>query len=470
MASTLADLMDNSDIFLRVTSYLSLRELHKDRVVAVAFRDACDEDPRWLPVIAPPSLAHEVLDLTNKDHNKQLRRLYFQYWEWLRTWNDAEDERDEDFLLARKSHLDGFFSLAPWVGRSKNVVYTRTSPYYREDPIVSIVSYPTPWLHRMVYEQLCPTEISPSMRGQLRPLNPSDPSRFFQQRVRYEEDVFRTFTSSPIDPYRVPQEQFRRVLLQPVNLRNLDGKKHPKLPDHREETIDGLDHVFKSILQCYFGETGTHVPPVYTHCAKLTRRRYGGFCRNDVQGRVNADGSRVVQVNPGALLGVRTANIWGENTEDAAIVLLIAPHLYPSNDNLAWCFSTPLSRHDHAWVISTYQFYEYNDNSAKALCQLMGSILYTVLYQLEMGSVCENKCCALNNADGVGEAEESAHLIVCPSCLWKLHLGGVIKDVPAFLQNLAAVLQQEPFANYCRRDREMLSSWGYDGPKKKQKR
>ena len=44
--------------------------------------------------------------------------------------------------------------------------------------------------------------------------------------------------------------------------------------------------------------------------------------------------------------------------------------------------------------------------------------------------VCENLDCLMNNADSVGE-QEDASLLLCPTCMRKLHLMGVVADVPA---------------------------------------
>jgi hypothetical protein len=188
------------DILHRILSFLSLEELGREtRLVSTAFRDKSDTDPRWIPVIAPPSLAHEVLDI--QKHGRELRYLYFQFLRF-RKWWEAMDESNPSLLLTRRSHLDGFFSLAPW-GRPSNCT---------ED-----VSYLTPWLHRMVYDQPCPTEsknAAPPPR-----LDPNHTSVFFQQRVRLES--CRLFTSTPIDPKLIGEEFLRRVVLQPVNFRKL---------------------------------------------------------------------------------------------------------------------------------------------------------------------------------------------------------------------------------------------------------
>ena len=148
---------------------------------------------------------------------------------------------------------------------------------------------------------------------------------------------------------------------------------------------------------------------------------------------------------------------------------------WTDRDDLAWCFSAPLGGPNmiypdtNPWALSTYQFEEFSNGMQSMMCQITGNLLYAFLNQLEMRGICENKNCILNNADSVGEAEDCAHLILCPLCLRKMHLGGIIQDVPAFLNRLSGVLQEEPFATFCKTDLEVLLKWGYEWPSKKKK-
>lgn len=63
-----------------VLSFLPLKDLLcQIRPLSHRFRDLCDTDGRWLPVIPPPSLAHEVLDL--EQHGPALRQYFVEFGE-----------------------------------------------------------------------------------------------------------------------------------------------------------------------------------------------------------------------------------------------------------------------------------------------------------------------------------------------------------------------------------------------------
>jgi hypothetical protein len=227
-----------------------------------------------------------------------------------------------------------------------------------------------------------------------------------------------------------------------------------------------LQDACKRLLECFFGSGNVKVNPVREHQTKLDG--IGKFCRYDLQGRVDENGDRVVQVNAQGLAGV--GGVDEDADSDAAIVFLVAPHMYVQRrpeDNLCWCFSSPIHGHGDIyphttpWAISTYQFYGFNDNINQVHCKVAHSILYSVFNQLDMGGICENKHCALNNSDSVDESDDCAHLILCPSCLRKLYLGGIIKDVPSFLHKLSAVLPQEPFASCSAKNLQALSHYGF---------
>ena len=214
-------LLSNLDLLQEVASFLSLEELHKNRLVCLAFQYICDRDNRWIPIIAPPHLAHQVLDLANKEHYKELRRCYFLFLQWSKVWANIYEFGDWQQLWRKQSHLDGFFSLSPWN--------------------TAAGSYPTPWLHRMVYEQMCPTELNSAARAQTHGFNPFDASLFFHQRVRSFVDMFRVFISTPIKPAGIPKEKLRRVVIQPVNFRTFSGAKHPKFAGSQERNYGWIE-------------------------------------------------------------------------------------------------------------------------------------------------------------------------------------------------------------------------------------
>ena len=462
------------DSIYGIFSFLSLSEILSPRLVCRSFRKACDNDPRWLPIISPPTLSREVLSL--HQHGKYLRRLYFQYEHWKDRyvqynrrkydWNDDRRHREERWLRNLKSALDGFFSLAPW----------------HQD---GSMFYPTPWLHGMVYHQPCPTiaaptstetriaTVPPKMKT-IRTNQDDEMSTFFQQRVRPSIDNFRFFLTHPIDleSYDVKSTQKIRVIIQPVNFRKQqDGSKRDRLPDHDAQQITTWNDAGVKFLECYFGK-GRVLSPSVIHHRGLTGR--WGNCRNDVQGRRNADGP-VVQVNAAALAGLSSTVLHNVDTTKEAdefhniLVYTIAPHMYHirsdgTGNGFAWMFSTPLDDDEgEPWAISTFQFRQEISDPCEQVRQYIHSLFYAILYQLDGLKICENNHCVLNNVDGLEEAESSSPLILCPACVRKLQLCGAVNgdDAPKLMRRLHKVLSQEPFATVCQSDVLKLEEYGF---------
>mmetsp|Transcript_32377 Transcript_32377/g.78978 ORF Transcript_32377/g.78978 Transcript_32377/m.78978 type:complete len:202 (+) Transcript_32377:480-1085(+) len=128
-------------VLLQIASFFGLKEvLCNVRWISKTMQRICDGDERWLPVIAPPTLAHKVLKL--EEDGAVLRRLYKEYSKWFKFWCEKKKKMKTLHLgyfidlRSKISDLDGFFSLSPWE-------YPGTT-------------YPTPWLHRMVYDSRCP--------------------------------------------------------------------------------------------------------------------------------------------------------------------------------------------------------------------------------------------------------------------------------------------------------------------------
>ncbi|KAL7488194.1 hypothetical protein ACHAW6_013782 [Cyclotella cf. meneghiniana] len=459
-------------VFGEILSFLSCQESFCTiRPVSVMFREACMTDPRWLPVIAPPTLANEILELPR--HWKDLCILYFKNLKWhtkwsddYRVWTDAFEEWDDDSrmrakrrLRSRRSNLDGFFSLAPW---------KHSSPAQS-----TAMSYPAPWLHTLVYGSPCPTKLR---RSTLRMKSPNfSRSLFFQQRVRSDKKTqFRTFVSIPIHPHKICLDKIQRVILQPVNFRrHNDGMKHDRLPDHNEAHLHGLNDACKKILECYFGKNSVTISPVREHRANLTQERKGnscGNCRINKEGLVDDIGLPVIQVSADALDRMPICDDndeWKYDYSDeghSETVFLIAPHMYCKDTNLDWCYSTQLDAHFQCvkpWVLSTFNFFDLQDDPQRLQCEFACLVVYSMLLQLEMMDVCDNKNCALNNADSVNEFKDSICMIPCPTCIRKLHLGGAIEDVPSFLSRLSNVLRQVPFVSCCPNDLAILKKCGY---------
>ena len=68
--------------------------------------------------------------------------------------------------------------------------------------------------------------------------------------------------------------------------------------------------------------------------------------------------------------------------------------------------------------------------------------MYCVLGSGADLDTCENIECVMNNCDGVEEAAESSPML-CPTCMRKLHLRGLVDDVPACRARVEAVLAEE---------------------------
>mmetsp|Transcript_8907 Transcript_8907/g.12986 ORF Transcript_8907/g.12986 Transcript_8907/m.12986 type:complete len:113 (+) Transcript_8907:99-437(+) len=108
--------------------------------------------------------------------------------------------------------------------------------------------------------------------------------------------------------------------------------------------------------------------------------------------------------------------------------------------HLDWCFSS--FKKEQGSVLSTFHFYQrYQKRMRKRYCQFAHRtqyqfarhLLYCALMQLDVCNVCEHKHCALNCCDSMCEADAELHFILCPACIRKLQLVGVIRNVPEFL-------------------------------------
>ena len=449
-----------------ISSFFDLEELFKYRRICKKMQRVCNNDSRWLPVIAPPTLSHKVL--TVKEDGKELRRLYKEYCQWVDWWEDTELQiskaktKKEIDTLERKfrskvSDLDGFFSLSPWEN--------------------STTTYPTPWLHRMVYNRRCPTDdISSASTPPFRPRqrmvlrrrtteSRDPPSLFFQQRRRTRSPYHRTFYTEPIplpgdDRYQF--DRIRRVVIQPVNF------LHERLPDHDDASLERCMKVCTDILECYFGPHTTRTGPV------VARNVDGHHCRDDIQDRIDEDRRPVLQINSDALLDcpVLPGGVDGGSTsslEDTAVVFLIAPHMY--SGTFAWVYSTDLDDADEGvypaadpWVVSTFIAHKHTTEE-KFPVFVAHLVLDSVLKSFETLGVCENLHCVLNSCDSVEEALNSFCFVPCCACIRKLQLIGVIgkghDDVPQFLSRLSSVLRREKLEKYSGRDLAVLDALGY---------
>ena len=91
------------------------------------------------------------------------------------------------------------------------------------------------------------------------------------------------------------------------------------------------------------------------------------------------------------------------------------------------------------------------------------NIAYCVLGKgVGIEQCCENSPCIMNNSDGVGESAATS-LLLCPCCLRKLQLMGVLTDVPACLGKLSTLLSIPFLREVSVRDHESLRGWGHSG-------
>ena len=419
----------------RVLSYLHLDQLIGARAACRSLHGRVLR--RFLPVIAPPTLCNQTLSM--EAHGAMLIHLYGQYRKWLWQWqylyrlaHPSALSRVPAYLLRLRgldSALDGFFSLAPW------------SRIYGE--MVKDDWQTERWLHDAVYGG--PVQA---------PAQPTDKSRFHQRRVRDEEDAFRIFYSSPAgameeDLRRGHLALARRFIIQPLNMRRADGTPHTKLPDMPEEMMRAL-RVVGEVLRTYF--VGCEVRVEELREQRLPPR---GCCRRDVQD-ARRDGHLVTQLSSKAIHGARDA-LDADGGADAFTTFVVAPHLYPwKSEQFAWVYSTPLceveedDEHDRidAWVVSTHQIEAFVEGETKRVKHLCKLVLYCVLSEgvgldnCESGGVDGRPYCVLNNCDSIEEAE-GIPLLLCPTCMRKLHLLGIVDDEPACRARLEAKLRSE---------------------------
>ena len=88
------------------------------------------------------------------------------------------------------------------------------------------------------------------------------------------------------------------------------------------------------------------------------------------------------------------------------------------------------------------------------------NVVYCVLGKgVGIEQCCENSPCIMNNSDGVGESAATS-LLLCPCCLRKLQLMGVMTDVGLCLGKVSTLLNGDALREVSVRDREILRGWG----------
>ena len=196
--------------------------------------------------------------------------------------------------------------------------------------------------------------------------------------------------------------------------------------------------------------------------------------RRDAQKAMNNAGAPIYQLHEHALtrhyLQDDIADPLGD--EGVFVTAVLAPHLRPDSSDLAWCFSTPVLNEEAAmvmgypaktpWVVSTHQYEQHLDHSYALRARALAStILYCVLGNgVGVELCCENEPCVLNKSDSVGEAAAGS-LLLCPCCLRKMQLFGFVRDVPACLDKLHALLSTPSIRAASERDLATLRAWGH---------
>ena len=428
---------------------LDLRNLMGARSACRQLKERSNQ--RFLPVIAPPSMQH-VPVLSMAEHGELLMKLFGLYRKWLRVWCNGHahlcsaESNAEYTNLAKilRSHvyqrdIDGFFSLAPW----SRIPYETVPSVWRTQQ----------WLHDAVYNAH------------------DDPggawSRFYQRRERDEEEGSRVFFTTPAGGRSLERAEIaRRFVLQPINIRKPDGSCYAKLPDLQEPTLAAL-RVVEALIRAYLPSHEVIVETVAEHVPTVR----GRVTRADVQGARREDGKVVTQLATGALLGARQASdMLDRDRGPTFTTYVVAPHLFPTDvragklipdDDLAWCFSSPLRKADEphfsaedaqrpnvvldAWVLSTHQVEAFFDDERDKTHVICSTALYCVLTEGVGLDICENLECAMNNCDGVEEAR-STSLLLCPTCMRKLHPRGLVVDVPKCRERVEAVLAEAGFS------------------------
>ena len=399
--------------------------------------------PRFLPVVAPPSISFGPSLAPGARSDKKDIQLYGTYLRWLRRWWELYDaahperrRRVPAKLMELRSQctvLDGFFSLAPW--------------WRQFGEIVPAFWQPEQWLHEALYE---------SGGDQSRGLCP-----FYQRRVRDEDDAFRIFYSTPAEAWQFATEEAaaprtRRIVLAPLNVRS-SKKADASMPDLNAEMLGHLQAVHE-LIRCYLPCCDVRVEEM-----RELRVNNRSLTRKDVQGATRA-GEDVRQLSSKALHGARAeidSTLDDELRQigrvrspacEPFITFVVAPHLYPhAHADMGWVYSTGLrevvgpcgiDERVDAWAVSTHQiecFVEEGVAQAQELCKTM---LYCVFLNATGLDICESASCLMNNSDSVGESA-AVPLLLCPTCMRKLHIMGVVADVPACHARVRALLKDK---------------------------
>ena len=473
-----------------VLQRVPLRTLLRARQCSWLLHDMILEDVRWLPIVAPPSLENQTLSLA--EHASHLITLYGRYQHWLAKCEELIDNTDliddaEEQLRLMNRAIDGFFALAPWTRVGAD------GPPLCFDGDGSGEWAPLPWMQRMAYapapsEPPLPEELGGGGRRRSARLRPPPAeqrmSRFYQQRERDDDDAFRTFFSVPVgisEALRERRPRATRFHIQPLSIvSSQSGLPDSRLPELSASALAALATA-RALLDCYLpqclggGEGSVSVGALESVAVDTSK-----YVRRDAQKAfAGADGTiPVYQLLISALAGVEREAHWlhvdvDDVDEQSFAVYVVGSHLRPvdalgrPHNHLDWVFSSPVDASPRAsrltpWAVSTFQLEGHLDHSerlrTRVLCK---DLLYCILGNgVGLELCCESAPCALNNCDSVGESAATS-LLLCPCCLRKLQILGLMPDVPACLGRLQRLLSSPALREVSHADLCTLEQWGH---------
>ena len=252
-----------------------------------------------------------------------------------------------------------------------------------------------------------------------------------------------------------------------------------RLPQLSGVALQAID-LAKELLECYLPADSVEIAYLKDAGIPIAKFHLPEYMRLDRQGAVNFQAGPVYQIGSSALAdtaGYDSLTL----TADAFTTFVIAPHMYSSGDEqLDWVFSCPVVKfgfqydgwyerwlpagatedHPDSWVVSTHQVEAWLSHSEALQRRVIAiNVAYCVLGKgVGIEPCCENSPCIMNNSDGVGESAATS-LLLCPCCLRKLQLVGVMTDVPACLDKLSTLLNGDALYDVSRKDLEILAYW-----------
>ena len=456
-----------------ILSFLSLTDLLTVNCASAGWRRRSLLDARWVPAVAPPKL-RRARALSSREDGAALCAYFVAYVRWVRGWL-ADAREGEEALMARRTALDGFFSLAPWAeARGDGAWLARAL---------------TPWTAPDAPQH---GDAPPLLRRSPRlPARTADdvPCTFFQKRDEPFDEDLSPREGAPIlaearpgfegDPRDVVDELcrlaarprdgrlVRRVSLEPLSvLARGTWPAGAALPPMRDvaETLRFLEAARK-VVDCYLGPGSATVRAVRT----VSIDDAGGLFFRKIRSEFFMFGHDL-GLNARALDDLPRGgglSDWGVRASGALCVYAVAPHLFfdeePGDEARVRLFAAPVrgdaNDRSRPYCVSTGAPHFFNDPKMR-----MRAFSATVLHAVLAGGaglpVCENWCCVLNPISCFGDL--AAHsLLCCPGCFRRLQLNRVLPDVDATLSSLAALLQTPDLNTVSSRDLRELAHWGY---------